>query len=54
MEKPTFELLYRDNVVFPIDLAIATDTTHPQSANFATKVQNLVCQAQDLIVKSQF
>ena len=27
--KPEFELLYGDNIVFPIDLPIGTDTTHP-------------------------
>ena len=45
-QKPAFEQSYLDNVVFPIDLAIATDTTHPQSADFATKVRNLVHEAE--------
>ena len=27
--KPAFALLYGDNIGFPIDLAIGTDTTHP-------------------------
>ena len=28
-QKPAFELLYGDNIAFPIDLAIGIDTTHP-------------------------
>ena len=28
-QKPAIELLYGDNIAFPIDLAIGTDTTHP-------------------------
>ena len=45
-KKPAFELFYGENVALPIDLAIATDTTNPQSAYCATKVQNLVREAQ--------
>ena len=51
-QKPAFELLYGDNIAFPIDLAIGTDTTHPQSLDFATKVKSLVREAQEQIAKS--
>ena len=51
--KPAFELLHENNIDFPIDLAIGTDTTHPKPLDFATKVRNLVREAQEQIVKSQ-
>ena len=53
LKKLAFEQLYGDIIVFPTDLAIGTDTTHPRSFGFATKVKNLVCEAQEQTAESQ-